>query len=297
MRRARPAFRSPVSRDSGLTWRSVRGYLVLPHAVPVLVVMTATALFAFLATDGAPAPGELIRLLLAMLGGQLAIGAVNEIVDAELDAVAKPAKPIPAGVVSVRGALVVTGLGLAAMVGFSASFGLLSLALCALGTGAGLVYDLWLKRTLLAWLPYLVALPLLPVWVWTALVGFEASVVGLYPLGALAVIGVYLSQSLPDVASDRGQGIDSFSNRLGERRGIGLCWLATLSAPAFALVAADPLDAAMRWIWFAAGIMTALVGTDAGLYLTRPRLGVMACFPLVAASTAVMGLAWMLAIR
>lgn len=280
-----------------LAAKTAHAYLVLPHAVPVLVVLATTAGFAILARDGPPPAGELARLLLAMLGGQLAIGAVNEVVDAELDAVARPAKPIPAGYVSVRAALWLTGVSLAGMIWFAAGFGAASLALCVLGTGAGLAYDLWAKRSFFSWLPYLVALPLLPIWVWVALVGFEARLLLLYPLGAFAVVGVHLSQALPDAGSDRAAGIRSLSSLLGERRAILACWAATLSAPVLALGFAPGLAERPEAVWVAAGVVVGLVGLDAALYAARRTLGVAACFPCVAVSTAAMGLGWVLAVR
>ncbi|MDP9469623.1 MAG: UbiA family prenyltransferase [Chloroflexota bacterium] len=279
--------------------RIVHAYLVLPHAVPVLVVLGTTAAFAMLAADGVPAWESLARLLLAMLGGQLAIGAINEVADAELDAVSKPNKPIPAGYVSVRAALVLACVSLLVMLWFSAGFGLPSLLLCALGTGAGLAYDLWFKRTLFSWLPYLIALPLLPVWVWTAIApaGFDPRLLALYPLGAFAVVGVHLSQALPDTVGDRAAGIRSLSSSLGERRAIVTCWLATLSTPLLAVAAAPLLVDQLGVVWLAAMVVALLVGLDIALYTVRRRLGVMACFPCVAVSTAVMGLGWVLALR
>lgn len=276
--------------------RTAHAYLVLPHAVPVIVVLATTAGFAVLANGGMPPTGVLSRLLLAMLGGQLAIGAVNEIVDAELDAVAKPNKPIPAGSVSIGAARRLTAVSLVVMVVFSAGFGAASLALCALGTGAGLAYDLRFKRTLFSWLPYLLALPLLPLWVWTALVGFEPRLLLLYPLGSLAVVGVHLSQALPDTVGDRSGGIRSLSSALGERRAILACWAATLSAPALASATAPLLADRPVRVWLAALAVVVLVGLDAALYAARPRLGVMACFPCVAISTALMGLGWVMGV-
>ena len=274
--------------------RTLHAYLVLPHAVPVIVVLLTTAAFALLAPGGVPSAGTLTRLLLAMLGGQVAIGTVNEVVDAELDAVAKPRKPIPAGDVSVPAALALAAIGLVAMVVFGVGFGVASLVLCALGTGAGLAYDLWFKRSLLSWLPYLVALPLLPIWVWTALSGFDARLLLLYPLGACAVVGVHLSQALPDTGGDRATGVRNLASALGERRAIVLCWAATLSAPVLALTLTPALSERPRWVWLAAGVVVGLLGVDAGLYAIRRRLGVMACFPCVAVGTAAMGLGWVL---
>jgi 4-hydroxybenzoate polyprenyltransferase len=275
--------------------RILRAYVLLPHAVPVLVVIGGTAGFAVLSAGGLPPPGQFVRLLLAMLGGQLAIGAVNEVVDAELDAATKPWKPIPAGDVSPRGALLVAAGGLVAMVGCGAGFGPAALALLLLGTGAGLAYDLWFKRSPLSWLPYLVALPLLPLWVRTALVGFDARLLLLYPLGGLAVVGVHLAQALPDVAGDRAAGVRNLASLLGERRALLACWAAILSAPVLALAAlllAPSLAERPTAVRVAALIVVALVGLDAVLYAVRPRLGVLACFPCVAVAAALMGLGW-----
>ena len=147
----------------------VRGYLVLPHAVPILAVLAATSGFAMVAAGGWPGLVSLGCLLGAMLGGQLAVGAVNELCDAELDAVARPEKPIPAGLVSRRGAAIVIVTGLAMMILFSLRFSFGAFLLCALGNGVGIAYSIWFKRTMWSWVPYVLAIPLIPVWVWTAI--------------------------------------------------------------------------------------------------------------------------------
>ena len=279
--------------------RIVHAYLVLPHAVPVIVVLGTTAAFAVLAAEGVPPRDRLVRLVLAMLGGQLAIGTVNEIADVDLDAIAKPHKPIPAGYVSVRSARLLTGASLLVMLWFSGTFGLPSLLLCTLGTGAGLAYDLWFKRSLFSWLPYLLALPLLPIWVWTAVApgGFDPRLLALYPLGAFAVVGVHLSQALPDTAGDRAAGLRSLSSSLGEHRTIVTCWVATLLTPMLAVAVAPLLVDRVAVVWLAALVVLLLIGLNVVLYSIRRRLGVMASFPCVAVSTAVMGLGWVLALR
>src|SRR5688500_16567299 len=176
-----PTVQSVARRPTAAA--KLRGLALLPHPGPIAVVLAATAGFALLAPGPAPSPRDWVLLLGAMLGGQLAIGAVNELVDAPDDAVAKPWNPIPAGLVGVRAAVSLAAVGLLAMVAGSAAFGPSSLLLCAVGTGAGLAYDLWLKRSTLSWLPYLVALPLIPTWVWVALDAFDPALLALYPLG------------------------------------------------------------------------------------------------------------------
>jgi 4-hydroxybenzoate polyprenyltransferase len=231
-----------------------------------------------------------------MLGGQIAIGAVNEVVDAELDAATKPWKPVAAGDIPVGAALALAAAGLVAMIVLGVSFGPLSLLLCLLGTGAGLAYDLWFKRSIFSWLPYLVALPLLPLWVKTALVGFDPRLLFLYPLGGLAVVGVHLAQALPDTVGDRAAGIRNLASVLGETHTLLACWAAALSAPVLALVLALSFASRPAPAVLAAVVAVILVALDAVLYVTRPRLGVLACFPCTAISTVLVGLCWVLAV-
>ena len=276
--------------------RTVRGYLLLPHLAPVLVVELATAAFALIAWSGLPPAHRLGPLLLAMLGGQLAIGAANELVDLPYDAVGKPWKPLPSGDVSICGARVVLVVGLIMMAAFGSRFGALPFALLALGTGLGIAYDLWFKRTIWSWLPYLLALPLLPIWVFASLGNLEPRLLLLYPLGALATVGVHLAQALPDVTIDREAGLDTVTSRLGEMRIFVFAWLATLSAPVLAWFAAQWLGASQQLVplAIASGLAVLLLAINVILIRADRRRGAIACFPLVATTTLGTGVAWTL---
>lgn len=277
--------------------RDARAWLLLPHALAVLVVLATTYAFGVLARGSLALDPTMLRLLGAMLGGQLAIGAVNEIVDTDLDAQTKPWKPIPAGSISRSGAMNLAVISLVGMASLSASFGIASLVLCSIGTGAGLIYDFWLKRTLFSWLPYLIALPLLPIWVWTSLAGFEPRLLILYPLGALAVIGVHLSQALPDIATDRQAGVRGASSMLDERSALLLCWVTALTAPALSSMLAPWLTEHPIYVWAAGITAVAIIISSIALYIVDHRRGIAACFPVTAISTAVVGLGWVLALR
>ncbi len=275
----------------------VRAWWQLPHPVPILVVLAATAGFALLVTGGVAPATDLVMVLGAMLGGQLAIGAVNEIADADLDRVANPRKPIPAGLVSVRAAAVLAAAGLVLMVALGARFGAASVLLLAAGTGLGLAYDLWFKRTALSWLPYALALPLLPMWVRTALAGFDPRLLLLFPLGAAATVGVHLAQALPDAVSDRAAGLDNLVSRLGERRSFALALALTATAPALASGCALLPTGLVEnpGVVIAGAIVAGVLLVAAGLaYVLDRALGVRACFPLLASSLVVTGFAWVL---
>jgi 4-hydroxybenzoate polyprenyltransferase len=298
------SFERPVMRPSQLLAvpgqrslrRLVRGYLLLPHLAPVLVVELATAAFAVIAWGGVPPAHLLGSLLLAMLGGQLAIGATNELVDLPFDAAGKPWKPLPSGDVPIRGAQAMVVIGLIVMVAFGWRFGIFALALLAAGTALGIAYDLWFKRTAWSWLPYFLALPLLPIWVFASLGKPEPKLLLLYPLGALATVGVHLAQALPDVAIDRAAGLPTATTRLGQRLTFVVAWLTTLTAPVLAWLAAWRLGVEQPFfaIELAAGLTFLLLTGNVILVAANRRVGIAACFPLVALATLGCALAWTL---
>jgi 4-hydroxybenzoate polyprenyltransferase len=280
---------------TGRSWRrTLRGYLLLPHLLPVLVVEAATASFAVIAWGGLPPISLLAPLLISMLGGQLAIGATNELVDLPRDAHGKPWKPLPSGDVSVPGAKIVVGVGLALMTAFGLLLGIPAFALLALGTGLGFAYDLWLKQTAWSWLPYLLALPLLPIWVFVALGRFETDLLLLHPLGALATAGVHFAQAAPDVAVDRAAGLRTVTSRLGTELTLLVAWLFTLSAPALAWAAAGRVFAAGSLTPITvAGVLTGVACmVNVGVLIVDRSRGAVVCFALVALSTLATGLAW-----
>jgi 4-hydroxybenzoate polyprenyltransferase len=270
----------------------LRGYLVLPHAVPVIVVMTATAAFAVVAADGWPGGWRLAGLLGAMFGAQLVIGVVNELADADLDAIAKPTKPLPAGFVSRRGARIVAISGLILMTAFSLRFSLASFALCGLGTATGVAYSLWFKRTIWSWIPYLVALPLLPIWVWTALSSVERGLFAIYPIGAAAIVAVQIAQSLPDVEADRDSDVRTLAVVLGPFRARRVCWGAMILASLLAAGLAPALTDHPRGVWLAASVACGLVGLNAVIWRRDAHAGAMACFPCIAIGAVALGIGW-----
>jgi 4-hydroxybenzoate polyprenyltransferase len=271
------------------------GYLLLPHPGPILIVLAATAGFALIASRGEIGSGDLVRILTAMLGAQLVIGAVNELVDEELDRRTKPRKPIAAGLVTQRGARIVGAIGALLMTIFSVSFGARSLVICAAGTGIGVAYSLWFKRTRFAWLPYLLALPLLPIWIWTALGHSATHLLLLYPLGAPAIVSIYLSQSLPDIAGDREGHIRNLPVLLGERYSLVTCWAAMLITTMLVRFASIAVTRRTGTIELTSLLVIGLVAFNVALYLYNPRYGIVACFPCMALAGAGLGLSWVIA--
>jgi 4-hydroxybenzoate polyprenyltransferase len=163
--------------------------------------------------------GVAVRLGVGMLGLQFAIGSANDLADASDDMVAKPDKPIPAGLVS-RGAVSAVGAA-AAAIGFVAvatvSAG--ALLMGALGLADGLAYDVRLKRTPLAWMAFAAGVGLLPLYAWFGARGsVPPALVGVVALAVAAGAALALANAYVDLEADRRSGISSVATMFGPRK-------------------------------------------------------------------------------
>ncbi len=206
-----------------LSWR-LAGWIRLCHPFPVAMTVLATLAFAWLARPEQPARfDELWRIGLAMLLSQISISAYNDYCDRYLDARGKPWKPIPAGQVPAWAALWLGVTAYLLLWPIAWTFGAVSAVVLGFATAMGLLYDLWLKRTPFSLLPFLVAFPLVPIWVSIALGSFQPRMVLFFPAGALLVLGIHLADALPDLEADTVAGIQSLAHWLGKRRALALC--------------------------------------------------------------------------
>ncbi len=236
------------------------------HPFPSLLVSGLTVALIPLADRGAPASLYLV-LGLGMLLFQCAIGLVNDVVDAGDDAVAKPWKPVANGTLPRR-----TAMGLA---GGCASAGLLVTAglegfgwwIGLAGLACGLSYDLYFKRTFFSWLPWSLAFPLLPVWVYVATDEWQPFLRWVFPLGGLLGLALHLANQAPDAAADRDRGIVSPVQWLGERRSRHL---------AVGVFVSTGLGAAVLLTehagWLAGGVASVAAATAAALAPWATRL-------------------------
>jgi 4-hydroxybenzoate polyprenyltransferase len=255
----------------------------------------ATLLFAALALGALPGVRTVALLAGAMLASQAAIGIANDWADRDLDRAAKPGKPLVAGLVATWCALVMLGTALTIAILCAAQFGLASLLLVAAGAGLGLAYDFWLKRTPYSWLPYLLAIPLEPIWVWTALGRFTPRLLWLYPLGATLLLALHLANALADFSGDTAAGVGGLVQRLGRQRATGLLWVASL-LPAL-LASLLGLALPLRWSRWLPAVALALLPLLAAFVLVRRRPGQNAVyrtvFGLLIISTIVLATGWL----
>ena len=205
-------------------WRVHR--LAFVHPLPSLI--NAMLVIALASLAGASL-AEALVLGIAMLGFQTSIGALNDIVDADRDRLTKPAKPIPAGAIDRRMAVLVVFGGGALGLLISAAIGPTVLALGAAGYACGLAYDLRLRERGLGWACFAAAFPLLLAWTWLAAAGEPPP--GwplLLPLAALAGPMIHLANGLADLEADARTGAPSLALALGRPRALRLLTVLTL---------------------------------------------------------------------
>lgn len=233
------------------------------HPEPAVAV---TAVAGLLAAGVGHRPAGIAAVVAAVLSSQLAIGWVNDWLDAGRDAaVGRVDKPVAAGAIGPRGVAIA---GLAASLA-TVPLGLLSGPVAGAAAVAGLVsallYDWPLKFTVFSVLPYLVSFALLPAFVVLALPGTPAPPAWLVIAGGLLGGGAHFANALPDLADDGRTGVRGLPQRLGPT-GSWCAAAVLLFAATLALVAGPP--GAPSWAGLAA-IAVAVVVLPIGWYAGR----------------------------
>ncbi len=213
---------SPAPPIANVWWR-LRGYFRLVHPFPVAMNAVASVAFALLAARGWPGMRVVLLIAAAIIGSQATVGVVNDLRDRDLDAIAKPSKPLVSGRATVRGAICVGTITLLVALVAGLAIGRLSLLFVIAMTTAGLVYDLWLKRTVASFLPYILGLPILPIWAWTCVRDAPPRLWLTYPLGVLVGFGLHLANALPDAERDAAGGVRGIVQVVGTRGALILC--------------------------------------------------------------------------
>jgi protoheme IX farnesyltransferase len=149
---------------------------------------------------------------------QLAVGWVNDWLDADRDRVARRTdKPVAAGAVRRRTVGVAGLLAALAIPLLGLPFGRPATVCITLVGVFALLYDWPLKSTALSVVPYLVAFGLLPAFVVLALPGDRLPPWWLVGAGALLGGGAHFANVLPDLADDAATGVRGLPHRIGGR--------------------------------------------------------------------------------
>jgi len=199
----------------------------LVHPAPAAAVIGLTAVLAAILSAEAglsAASGRAVWTVVAVLGSQVMTGALNDWTDRRRDALAQPTKPIPAGAVAAGTALAVAACGLALQVAASVPTGPMALGIGLIASASAVAYNLWLSRTPLSVLPYLVSFGLLPIWI-AAGVGVPLERVSLAPLlVAPFAAAAHLANTLRDFEADARLGSRNLAQVLGRTLTFALAW-------------------------------------------------------------------------
>ncbi len=273
--------------------RALRAARII-HPFPTLLNVAATAGLAFVAVRGIPAAGLLTRMLLMMLCAQAAIGVTNDYFDRALDTETKPWKPVAAGIVAPPVAVVLALVLIAVTVVLAATLGIAGFLLAMVGLASGLVYDARLKRTVFSAIPYMVAIPTLPLWVWATLGEWRAALWWLLPVGALIGLALHLQNTIADIDGDAAHGVHGLAHRLGAERSMLLGWAAFGAALAVTVAIAPAISYDLRWYAPAVGVaLLCLLASIAAYSLRRDAFALQLGFGLLGIGSAVIAVGWL----
>jgi 4-hydroxybenzoate polyprenyltransferase len=223
---------------------------------------------------------------------QFAIGASNDVVDAPADR-GRHDKPVAAGLVARRVAALVALICGAAGLTLAAISGPVVFGLAVAGLGLGLAYDVRLKRTSMAWLPFAIGIPLLVLFAWYGATGeLTAPAIVVMPAGALAGTALALGNALVDPGADRAAGLVTPVVALGADR----AWrIAAVLLSATVLVVAGSLVQLGATAGTVVGALAAGLLAAAGLWLARDRQRAVRerGWELEAVGIALLGAVWM----
>jgi 4-hydroxybenzoate polyprenyltransferase len=264
----------------------LRSLIFLGHPGPSLLVTLVLVAIAGLGGRGVPNAVRILQLVGTMLPLQLCIGVINDVIDLPADAIAQPYKPLARGVLGrPAAAWIGVVLGLIGL-GVAATINLATLGLAAAALGAGLAYDLGLRRTPLSWVPWWGGMAVLPILAYASAGSIPSRLLILIPLSALIAVGLHLANAQPDIDADRIAGVHSLPVIVGVRVTQWAGPAALACAGVVALALALPLAQAGPLLFVGAAILGCGV---VAVVATRPPRP----FPILAAASAVFAVAWL----
>jgi 4-hydroxybenzoate polyprenyltransferase len=173
----------------------------------------------------------------------------------------------------------------------TATQGATALGLGAAAASSGIAYDVYFKRTRLSWLPYAIAFPLLPIWVFASVDRWSGLLWWVLPFGAALGFSLHLANQAPDVEDDRRAGIVSAGQVLGAGRSRSLAVVVFAAVAFAAAVVLAPGAPAHAVVLGCIGSTVCLAGV-----LTAGRFGRDGLFGLLALGAAAISVVFLSAV-
>ena len=202
------------------------------HPGPALAV---TVLSCLLGLSAGLSPWRVATVTAAVLAGQLSVGWSNDLRDRVRDAaVGRSDKPLATSALHVPTVQRACAAAVVATVVLSLACGVVPGVVHLVCVASAWAYNLWLKATVVSWLPYAVSFGGLPVFVHLA--GGSPPPAEVVAGGALLGVGAHLLNVVPDLEDDAATGIRGLPHRLGARRSTLLAVALLVTASALLLV-------------------------------------------------------------
>jgi 4-hydroxybenzoate polyprenyltransferase len=237
----------------------LRGFFLLSHPGPVTCYMIAVAVYAILALWPNFSWRTFTLIVIGHLAMQLSISFFNDYCDRERDVSSKKYKPIVAGLVRPREALIATFVCMVVMVVLLLWVNPWALLVSLLYLALGQSYNLGLKATPLSGLVFALFTPLVPLYAFVGVERFIPLVFWQIPVVALMGVAFNLANSLPDVKEDVAGGARTLAVVLGERGSLVVCSLSLILAALIIVVEAiTGLVPALLWPLLVAALFVCL---------------------------------------
>lgn len=195
--------------------------LMATHFPQALAMVLFTLLLAY--TLGVK-DNELLFLFLAAASGQAFIGWSNDYIDADLDkSLGRTTKPVVRDQLK-RSDLVIPMIG-SILVVVPTSFlagGFIGGLAHLVAVASAFVYNRYLCRTRVSWLPYAISFGLYPLFIAQVTSRDFYPTSGLYVICALIGVAIHLVNAFPDIDLDRRAGLGGLAVWLGRRGSLAL---------------------------------------------------------------------------
>jgi 4-hydroxybenzoate polyprenyltransferase len=176
---------------------------------------------------------ECLLVAATVLTGQLTVGWINDVVDADRDRqVGRRDKPVAMGWLDPGTVTFATACVFLVVVPLSVANGTVAGIAHLAAVLSAWAYNFWFKRTVLSWLPYAVSFGLLPAFLSYGGLGGGyhggPPTLAMTVLAALLGIGIHFLNTLPDLVEDNETGVRHLPLRIALRIGAPkLLWITT----------------------------------------------------------------------
>ncbi len=176
---------------------------------------------------------ESLLVAATVLTGQLTVGWLNDVVDADRDRqVGRQDKPVAMGWVDPGTVTFATACAFLVVVPLSVANGTVAGIAHIAAVLSAWSYNFWFKRTVLSWLPYAVSFGLLPAFLSYGGLGGGyhggPPTIAMTVLAGLLGIGIHFANTLPDLVEDNETGVRHLPLRIALRIGAPkLLWITT----------------------------------------------------------------------